>query len=249
MTTHILDGKKLAEKIRAEIRSELSNNGKKSRAPALAVILVGDDPASTVYVRNKQRASEEAGIHSILHKLSAAISQKELIALIEQLNHDSQIDGILLQLPLPKHLNPDDLLEVIHPDKDVDGFHPFNLGRLAQRRPALRPCTPYGIMTLLDSIQQPYKKKHAVIIGASNIVGRPMALELLTAGATVTICHRFTEDLSQHVKQADILIAAIGKPDVIKSEWIKENATVIDVGINRLEDESIVGDIEFESAC
>ena len=249
MTAQRIDGKALAATLKnkyQEIVQKSINAGK--RAPGLAVILIGDDPASQIYVRNKREACEQIGIRSFYHALPASISQTELIQLIEQLNHDETVDGILLQLPLPAHLDAELILESIAPTKDVDGFHPYNLGRLAQRRPLLRPCTPLGVMRLLDHIQQVYKGKHAVIVGASNIVGRPMALELLIAGATTTICHRFTGDLSRYVKEADILVAAVGKPGIIKGDWIKPGATVIDIGINRLPDGKLIGDVEFESA-
>lgn len=249
MTAQRIDGKALAATLKnkyQEIVQKSINAGK--RAPGLAVILIGDDPASQIYVRNKREACEQIGIRSFYHALPASISQTELIELIEQLNHDETVDGILLQLPLPAHLDAELILESIAPTKDVDGFHPYNLGRLAQRRPLLRPCTPLGVMRLLDHIQQIYKGKHAVIVGASNIVGRPMALELLIAGATTTICHRFTGDLSRYVKEADILVAAVGKPGIIKGDWIKPGATVIDIGINRLPDGKLIGDVEFESA-
>lgn len=249
MTAQRIDGKALAATLKnkyQEIVQKSINAGK--RAPGLAVILIGDDPASQIYVRNKREACEQIGIRSFYHALPASISQTELIELIEQLNHDETVDGILLQLPLPAHLDAELILESIAPTKDVDGFHPYNLGRLAQRRPLLRPCTPLGVMRLLDHIQQVYKGKHAVIVGASNIVGRPMALELLIAGATTTICHRFTGDLSRYVKEADILVAAVGKPGIIKGDWIKPGATVIDIGINRLPDGKLIGDVEFESA-
>jgi methylenetetrahydrofolate dehydrogenase (NADP+)/methenyltetrahydrofolate cyclohydrolase len=249
MVAHIIDGKALAARIRAEISNKVSTRKNKGlRVPGLAVILVGDNPASTIYVQNKRRACEEVGIHSSFYALQTTIEENELITLINKLNHDSSIDGILVQLPLPSHIDSDKVLESINADKDVDGFHPYNLGRLAQRRPALRPCTPYGIMMLLDEIQQIYKDRHAVIIGASNIVGRPMALELLLAGSTITICHRFTKDLQPYVSQADILVSAVGKPNFIKGEWIKPGSTVIDVGINRLADGMITGDVEFEAA-
>lgn len=245
MTAKIIDGKSLAATIRADIAKEIAT---RKKAPGLAVILVGDDPASSIYVKNKREACKEVGIESFYHALPQTISEKELITLIETLNHDEKIDGILLQLPLPNHINSEKVLEVIDPKKDVDGFHPYNFGRLAQRRPLLRPCTPFGIMMLLDHIKEPYKNRLAVIIGASNIVGRPLSLELLIAGSTVTICHRFTKDIAPFVKQADILISAVGKPNLIKGEWIKDGATVIDVGINRLPDGSITGDVEFEKA-
>jgi len=250
MVAQLIDGKALAAKIRDDVAKEIATKiAVGQRPPGLAVILVGNDPASTVYVRNKHQASDEVGMKSIYHHLPSTVSQAELTTLIHSLNQDKSVDGILLQLPLPEHIDSDLLLEAIDPRKDVDGFHPYNLGRLAQRRPTLRPCTPYGIMTILDSIHQVYKNRHAVIIGASNIVGRPMALELLLAGCTITICHRFTENLEEFVKQADILIAAVGKPGIIKGDWIKPGATVIDVGINRLPNGKITGDVEFEAAC
>lgn len=249
MTAKLIDGKALAATLRADISAQIKTriqNGLK--APALAVILVGDDPASTIYVRNKRQACEEVGITSLHHHLPAHTDEEKLTNLIHELNDNPDVSGILLQLPLPPHIDSETVLEAIHPDKDVDGFHPYNLGRLAQRRPLLRPCTPFGIMALLDSIQESYKNRLAVIVGASNIVGRPMALELLLAGSTVTICHRFTENLADYVKQADILVSAAGKPGIIKGDWIKEGATVIDVGINRLADGSITGDVEFMKA-
>ncbi|MEO8400970.1 MAG: bifunctional methylenetetrahydrofolate dehydrogenase/methenyltetrahydrofolate cyclohydrolase FolD [Gammaproteobacteria bacterium] len=249
MVAQIIDGKILARKMREEIAAEIVVRTQQGlRPPGLAVILVGEDPASDIYVRNKRQACEQAGIKSIYHHLPRTVSEKELASLIQKLNQDRSVDGILLQLPLPDHIDSDNVLELIDPHKDVDGFNAYNLGRLAQRRPLLRPCTPFGIMMLLDSINQVYKNRHAVIVGASNIVGRPMALELLIAGCTITVCHRFTQDLGDYVKQADILVSATGKPGIIKGEWIKLGATVIDVGINRLADGSITGDIEFKSA-
>lgn len=249
MVAKLIDGKALAATIRAEIASEIFEKKEQGfPEPGLAVILVGEDPASTIYVRNKRQACEEVGIKSIFHHLPHSVTEKEIIELIQTLNQDKSVSGILLQLPLPDPINSDLLLEAIHPNKDVDGFHPYNLGRLAQRRPLLRPCTPYGIMMMLDNIRQVYKNRHAVIVGASNIVGRPMALELLLAGATVTICHRFTQRLEDYVPQADILISAAGKPGLVKGKWIKEGATVIDVGMNRLPNGTITGDVEFEAA-
>jgi methylenetetrahydrofolate dehydrogenase (NADP+)/methenyltetrahydrofolate cyclohydrolase len=245
----LLDGKALAAKVRQKIAATILDRQQEGfNQPGLAVILVGDDAASEIYVRNKRRACEEVGIQSYFHPLPIKTNEAELIALIQQLNHDDKIDGILLQLPLPAGIDSNKVLESISPAKDVDGFHPFNLGRLTQRRPLLRPCTPLGVMMLLDSIQVPYKTKHAVVVGASNIVGRPMAMELLLAGCTVTVCHRFTENLADFVKQADLLVSATGKPGIIKGEWIKPGAIVIDVGINRLADGSIIGDVEFEVA-
>lgn len=249
MTAQIIDGKAVAATLKTELIKKIQDGQKKgSRQPGLVVILVGDDPASTIYVRRKRQACEEVGIRSIYHHLPENIQEQNLIELIEQLNQDTTVNGILLQLPLPAHIDSDKVLECIDPRKDVDGFHPYNLGRLAQRRPLLRPCTPYGVILLLNHIQQLYKSKHAVIVGASNIVGRPMALELLITGATVTICHRFTDNLAYYVSQADILISAVGKPGIINGEWIKEGATVVDIGITRLADGTITGDVEFEKA-
>ncbi len=249
MIAKLIDGKTLATKLRAEIAAEITTRKQQGfRPPGLAVILVGDNSASAIYVRNKRQACEEVGIKSIYHQLPSSSTEKNLLHLIHELNHDSSVDGILLQLPLPEHIDSQKLLEQIDYKKDVDGFNPYNLGRLAQRQPYLRPCTPYGIMILLDSIQQVYKNRHAVIIGASNIVGRPMALELLLAGCTITVGHRFTKDISPYVRQADILVSAAGKPGIIKGEWIKEGSTVIDVGISRLSDGSIAGDVEFDVA-
>lgn len=245
MTAQIIDGKKLAATIKQSIAAEIAH---RKRPPGLAVILVGDDHASQIYVRNKRQACDEVGMKSFFHALPKTTTEDELLALITSLNHNHEVDGILLQLPLPDSMDSEKILECISPEKDVDGFHPYNLGRLAQRRPLLRPCTPHGVMMLLDHIQQPYKNKHAVIVGASNIVGRPMALELLLAGCTITVCHRFTQDLSLYVKQADILVSAVGKPGLIKGEWVKAGATVIDVGISRLTDGSLMGDIEFAAA-
>jgi methylenetetrahydrofolate dehydrogenase (NADP+)/methenyltetrahydrofolate cyclohydrolase len=249
MVAQLIDGKALAGKVRKDIAAQITARREAGhRQPGLAVILVGDDPASGIYVRNKRIACEEVGIHSIYHHLPASTSEKELMDLITALNQDTLIDGILLQLPLPGHIDSERVLECITPEKDIDGFHAYNLGRLAQRRPLLRPCTPYGVMMLLDSIHAAYKASHAVIVGASNIVGRPMAFELLLAGSTITICHRFTKNLADFVKQADILVTAVGKPGIIHGEWIKPGAIVIDVGINRLKDGSITGDVEFEVA-
>jgi len=249
MPAQLIDGKTIA----AQLKSEMKDIVREQRAkgmpqPGLAVILVGEDPASSIYVRNKRQACEEVGILSIYHHLPATIEENKLIELIETLNQDQKINGILLQLPLPHHIDAEKVLECIDPRKDVDGFHAYNLGRLAQRRPLLRPCTPQGVIILLDHIKQVYKGKHAVIVGASNIVGRPMALELLIAGATVTICHRFTKHLDEFAKQADILVSAVGKPGLIHGEWVKDGATVVDVGITRLPDGSLTGDVEFEVA-
>jgi len=249
MPAQLIDGKVIAGQLKdklSQIIREKCASG--MRRPGLAVILVGDDPASSIYVRNKHQACEQVGIISFNHKLPVTIEESKLISLINALNQDENVDGILLQLPLPSQIDTDKVLECINPHKDVDGFHAYNLGRLAQRRPLLRPCTPEGVMHLLDHIGQTYQGKHAVIVGASNIVGRPMALELLIAGATITICHRLTENLAQHVKQADILVSAVGKPGLIRGDWIKPGATVIDVGITRLPDGTLTGDVEFAAA-
>ncbi|HHQ4760096.1 TPA: bifunctional methylenetetrahydrofolate dehydrogenase/methenyltetrahydrofolate cyclohydrolase FolD [Aeromonas veronii] len=249
MSAKIIDGKQVAQTIRSQVAAQVQQRlaaGK--RAPGLAVILVGADPASQVYVGSKRRACEEVGFLSRSYDLSATASQEELLALIDQLNTDSHVDGILVQLPLPDHFDTTQVLERIQPDKDVDGFHPYNVGRLAQRIPALRPCTPKGIMTLIETTGVKTHGLHAVVVGASNIVGRPMTLELLLAGCTTTTCHRFTRDLEDQVRRADLLVVAVGKPNFIPGEWIKPGALVIDVGINRLADGSLVGDVEFETA-
>ncbi|AYV37623.1 bifunctional methylenetetrahydrofolate dehydrogenase/methenyltetrahydrofolate cyclohydrolase FolD [Aeromonas veronii] len=249
MSAKIIDGKQVAQTIRSQVAAQVQQRlaaGK--RAPGLAVILVGADPASQVYVGSKRRACEEVGFLSRSYDLSATASQEELLALIDQLNADSHVDGILVQLPLPDHFDTTQVLERIQPDKDVDGFHPYNVGRLAQRIPALRPCTPKGIMTLIETTGVNTHGLHAVVVGASNIVGRPMTLELLLAGCTTTTCHRFTLDLEDQVRRADLLVVAVGKPNFIPGEWIKPGALVIDVGINRLADGSLVGDVEFETA-
>ncbi len=249
MSAQIIDGKSIAARVRSEVRQQVEARvaaGK--RPPGLAVILVGQDPASEVYVRNKRRACDEVGFLSFAHDLDETVSQDELLALIAELNNDSRVDGILVQLPLPMHIDTETVIESIRPDKDVDGFHPYNVGRLAIRLPVLRPCTPRGVMTLLESTGQPIRGQDAVVVGASNHVGRPMGLELLLAGCTVTTCHRFTRDLESHVARADILVVAVGKPGIVKGEWIKPGAVVIDVGINRTEDGKLVGDVDFETA-
>ncbi len=249
MTAQLINGKAVAASLKTEISDIIKNKmASGARRPGLAVILVGEDPASTIYVRSKRVACEEVGIQSFYHALPADVSEADLVALIQELNHHPEVDGILLQSPLPKHIDADKLFELINPHKDVDGFHPYNLGRLAQRRPLLRPCTPYGVILLLQHIQQVFKGKHAVIVGASNIVGRPMGLELMIAGATTTICHRFTYDLAYFVRQADILVCAVGKHNLILGEWIKEGCTVIDVGQNRLPNGTLTGDVEFDVA-
>ncbi|QPG06484.1 bifunctional methylenetetrahydrofolate dehydrogenase/methenyltetrahydrofolate cyclohydrolase FolD [Salinimonas marina] len=249
MTAHLIDGKLIAKQVRQHVASyveSLKSSGK--RAPGLAVVLVGSDSASQVYVANKRKACDEVGFVSRSYDLPADTDQSTLLALVDELNEDREIDGILVQLPLPAGLHAEEVLERIDPHKDVDGFHPYNIGRLAQRIPALRPCTPKGIMTMIESTKRPVKGLNAVIVGASNIVGRPMGLELLLAGCTVTTCHKFTKDLKAHVGRADLLVVAVGKSNFIPGDWIKPNAIVIDVGINRMADGSLVGDVEFDKA-
>lgn len=249
MTAQTISGSELAKKIKSEIAEKitaLSAQGK--RFPGLAVILVGADPASQVYVGSKRKSCAEIGIQSQSYDLPETTTEEELLALIETLNNDDSVDGILVQLPLPKHIDSTKVIEKIAPNKDVDGFHPYNVGRLCQRIPTLRACTPYGVMKLLETTGRNLYGQHAVIVGASNIVGRPMALELLLAGCTVTVTHRFTKDLEQHVRQADILVVAVGKAEFIPGDWVKEGAIVIDVGINRMADGKLKGDVEYESA-
>jgi methylenetetrahydrofolate dehydrogenase (NADP+)/methenyltetrahydrofolate cyclohydrolase len=249
MTAQLIDGKAIAARLRLQIAERVAERRRQGlRAPGLAVILVGSDPASQVYVSHKRKDCEEVGFDSRAYDLPAETSQEELLGLIDSLNEDPRIDGILVQLPLPAHLDASLLLERISPDKDVDGFHPYNIGRLAQRMPVLRPCTPKGIITLLASTGVDLYGLDAVVVGASNIVGRPMALELLLAGCTVTVTHRFTKDLAAHVAHADLLVVAVGKPGLVKGEWIKPGAIVIDVGINRQEDGKLVGDVEYQAA-
>lgn len=250
MTAQLIDGKAIAATVRQQVAEKIvARRQAGGRAPGLAVVVVGDDPASQVYVNNKHRACEQAGILSFQHALPNTTSQHDLEALVDQLNSDPAVDGILVQLPLPKHLDAEPILERIRPDKDVDGFHPYNIGRLAQRMPALRPCTPKGIMTLLEQSDIALRGLDATVVGASNIVGRPMALELMLAGCTTTVCHRFTQNLKDHVSRADILVVAVGKPGVVKGEWIKPGAIVIDVGINRQEDGTLIGDLDFATAA
>tara|TARA_B100000614_G_scaffold207929_2_gene190502 strand:- start:5569 stop:6483 length:915 start_codon:yes stop_codon:yes gene_type:complete len=250
MTAHLIDGKLIAKQVRRDVAlyvDSLKQAGK--REPGLAVVLVGSDPASQVYVSNKRKACDEVGFNSRSYDLPADTSQQQLLNLVDELNEDPAIDGILVQLPLPAGLDAEHILERIHPHKDVDGFHPYNIGRLAQRIPALRPCTPKGIMTMIEATKRPVKGLDAVIVGASNIVGRPMSLELLLAGCTVTTCHKFTQDLKSHVSRADLLVVAVGKPAFIPGDWIKPGAIVIDVGINRTAAGSLVGDVEFDKAA
>jgi methylenetetrahydrofolate dehydrogenase (NADP+)/methenyltetrahydrofolate cyclohydrolase len=249
MSAQRIDGNAISATIREKVALKISARvaaGK--RAPGLAVIQVGSDAASQIYVGKKRQACEKIGIKSAAYDLPSDTSQATLLDLIDQLNEDDAIDGILVQLPLPEQLDSTQLLERIKPDKDVDGFHPYNVGRLVQRMPALRPCTPAGIITMLDASDIKIKGMHAVIVGASNIVGRPMAMELLLAGCTTTVCHRFTENLQSHVEQADLVVAAVGKCGIVQGEWIKPGAVVVDVAMNRLESGKLVGDIDFESA-
>ncbi|OUR69769.1 bifunctional methylenetetrahydrofolate dehydrogenase/methenyltetrahydrofolate cyclohydrolase [Bermanella sp. 47_1433_sub80_T6] len=249
MSAQRIDGNAISATIRENVAikiSERTKNGK--RAPGLAVIQVGSDAASQIYVGKKRQACENIGIKSAAYDLPATTDQTTLLDLIDQLNEDDAIDGILVQLPLPEQLDSTQILERIKPDKDVDGFHPYNVGRLVQRMPALRPCTPAGIITMLESCDIKIKGMHAVIVGASNIVGRPMAMELLLAGCTTTVCHRFTQDLQSHVERADLLVVAIGKTGIVKGEWVKPGAVVVDVAMNRLDNGKLVGDVDFAAA-
>jgi len=249
MAAKIIDGKTIAQQVGVEVAEKVKQRlaaGK--RAPGLAVVLVGENPASQIYVASKRRACEEVGFHSRSYDLPATTREAELLELIDALNQDDEIDGILVQLPLPAGIDNVKVLERITPDKDVDGFHPYNVGRLCQRAPTLRPCTPRGIVTLLERYNIDTYGLNAVVVGASNIVGRPMSMELLLAGCTTTVTHRFTKDLRHHVEHADLLVVAVGKPGFIPGDWIKPGAIVIDVGINRLESGKVVGDVDFDSA-
>ena len=249
MTAQLLDGKAIASALKQDLKAAtaLRLQAGKHR-PGLAVVLIGSDPASQVYVGSKRRSCEEIGFKSDSYDLPGNCQESKLLALIEQLNQDDEIDGILVQLPLPAHINAENVIEHIAPHKDVDGFHPYNIGRLAQRNPQLRPCTPKGMITMLTKSGIELKGQEAVVVGASNIVGRPMALEFLLAGCTTTVCHRMTKDLEFHVRRADILVVAVGKPHFIPGDWIKEGAVVLDVGINRLDNGKLVGDVEFDVA-
>ncbi|KEY60218.1 bifunctional methylenetetrahydrofolate dehydrogenase/methenyltetrahydrofolate cyclohydrolase FolD [Serratia sp. DD3] len=249
MSAKIIDGKTIAQQVRNEVAAQVKQRlaaGK--RAPGLAVVLVGENPASQIYVASKRKACEEVGFISRSYDLPASTTEPELLALIDKLNADTEIDGILVQLPLPAGIDNVKVLERILPDKDVDGFHPYNVGRLCQRAPKLRPCTPRGIVTLLERYNIDTYGLNAVVVGASNIVGRPMSMELLLAACTTTVTHRFTKNLRHHVEHADLLIVAVGKPGFIPGEWIKPGAIVIDVGINRLESGKVVGDVDYEAA-
>ncbi|MCD2356323.1 bifunctional methylenetetrahydrofolate dehydrogenase/methenyltetrahydrofolate cyclohydrolase FolD [Pantoea sp. MHSD4] len=249
MAAKIIDGKTIAQQVRVEVAEKVKQRlaaGK--RAPGLAVVLVGENPASQIYVASKRRACEEVGFHSRSYDLPATTREADLLELIDKLNQDDEIDGILVQLPLPAGIDNVKVLERITPDKDVDGFHPYNVGRLCQRAPTLRPCTPRGIVTLLERYNIDTYGLNAVVVGASNIVGRPMSMELLLAGCTTTVTHRFTKDLRHHIEHADLLVVAVGKPGFIPGDWIKPGAIVIDVGINRLESGKVVGDVDYDSA-
>ncbi|MGI6557423.1 MAG: bifunctional methylenetetrahydrofolate dehydrogenase/methenyltetrahydrofolate cyclohydrolase FolD [Limnochordia bacterium] len=243
----IIDGKKIAAEIRAELAKEIEELKKEGLHPGLAVILVGDDPASRVYVNNKKKACAEIGIYSREYALPKETTQEELLNLIGELNQDPQIHGILVQLPLPDHLDERQVLEAISPDKDVDGFHPVNVGRLATGQPCLKPCTPAGIIELIDRTGIELKGKEAVVVGRSNIVGKPVAFLLLARHATVTICHSRTARLDEVCRRADVLVAAVGRPEMVTGDWVKPGAVVIDVGINRVE-KGLVGDVEFDTA-
>ncbi|MDJ0766052.1 MAG: bifunctional methylenetetrahydrofolate dehydrogenase/methenyltetrahydrofolate cyclohydrolase FolD [Myxococcota bacterium] len=245
----LLDGKKLAKSIRKDVREGAQDFAKRwGRPPTLDVVIVGEDPASQIYVRNKERACLKAGLISHTHRLSADLSQSDLIELVRNLNIDEAVDGVIVQLPLPEHIDPDVVIRAIGPIKDVDGFHPINLGHLFAGRPGLIPCTPLACMRLLDMAEVDLKGKNAVVVGRSMTVGKPMAMMLLERHATVTVCHSRTEKLAHVVAEADVVIAAVGQAELIKGEWIKRGAVVIDVGINRLEDGALVGDVEFDTA-
>ncbi|WP_446832039.1 bifunctional methylenetetrahydrofolate dehydrogenase/methenyltetrahydrofolate cyclohydrolase FolD [Candidatus Foliamicus sp.] len=249
MAAQLIDGKAIAADIREEIRRAVAQRQAAGfRAPALATMLIGEEPASQIYVRNKRRACAAAGIESIDHNLPAHTSELELLALIDACNRNQAIDGILVQLPLPDHINPMNVIQRIDPGKDVDGFHPLTFGLLALRTPRLRPCTAVGVIRMLERIGVDPKGKHCVVVGASNLVGRPLALELLLAGATVTVCHRFTKGLEEHVRQAEILASAVGKPGLVHGDWIRPGAVVLDIGITRMSDGKLRGDVEFEEA-
>ena len=250
MSARILDGKRIAQELLERVGLRVAARVAQGLpAPGLAVVLVGSDAASTVYVRNKRKACQQVGFRSFGYDLPPDTTQEELFALIDRLNADPDVHGILVQSPLPAHIDEDALVDRIDPNKDVDGFQAINVGRLALRRFGLRPCTPKGVMTLLGHTDRPVRGQHAVVIGVSNHVGRPLVLELMIAGCTTTSCHRFTRDLEAFVRQADIVIVAVGKAGLVKGEWIKPGAVVIDVGINRLDDGRLVGDVEFAPAA
>lgn len=249
MTAHIISGKAIAENLLNSIKERINLRlHANKRAPGLAVILIGGDPASSIYVRNKRLACEKVGIRSVAYDLPVTTTEAELLALIVQLNNDDSIDGILVQAPLPPQIKDENIIEAISPNKDVDGFHPYNIGRLAVRQPTLRSCTPFGVIKMLQATNIDLMGLNAVVVGVSNHVGRPMGLELLLAGCTVTSCHRHTKNLGEIISKADLVVAAAGKPGLIKGEWIKPGAIVIDIGINRLSDGTIAGDVDFITA-
>ncbi|HEY8101740.1 MAG TPA: bifunctional methylenetetrahydrofolate dehydrogenase/methenyltetrahydrofolate cyclohydrolase FolD [Burkholderiaceae bacterium] len=245
MTAQLIDGTLLSQKLRAEIAQRATALTKKGNQPGLAVILVGEDPASQVYVRNKVKACGEAGFHSILEKYESTLSEADLLKRIDALNNDPKIHGILVQLPLPKHFDPNKVIAAISPRKDVDGFSVLSAGELMSGLPGFRPCTPYGCMKLIESTGTNLRGKHAVVIGRSNIVGKPMALLLLQANATVTICHSNTPDLGYHTRQADVIVAAVGRRNTVTAEMVKPGAIVIDVGMNRDDNNKLCGDVDF----
>ena len=245
----IIDGKAIAAKIRGEIAAEVKHLATRAVQPGLAVVLVGEDPASKVYVSMKEKACQDVGIFSDEYKLHAETSEADLLALVDRLNNDPKIHGILVQLPLPKHINTEKVLEAISPLKDVDGFHPYNVGRLVVGKPLFQPCTPYGVMVLLKESGVDLAGKEVVVVGRSNIVGKPVAFMCLQQNATVTLCHSKTRDLAAKVKSADVIIAAVGQPEMIRGEWVKEGAVVIDVGVNRVGEKKLVGDVEFGPAA
>ena len=249
MPASVIDGKAIALEIQGEVAEQIKSRVAAGlRPPGLATILVGDDGASRIYVRNKRRACDAAGIRSFDHDLPGNTPQQALLELIDELNTNDDVDGILVQLPLPEHIEETLVIERITPTKDVDGFHPYTVGRLSQRIPVLRPCTPHGIMVLLERSGVDLVGQHVVVVGASNHVGRPLALEMLLAGATTTVCHRFTKDLQKYIRDADVLCVAVGKPGLVQGEWIKQGAVVIDVGITRVDDGHLVGDVDFATA-
>ena len=249
MAAQIIDGKAIAAKVRGRIGSTVSTLKEQGVTPGLAVVLVGDDPASRVYVGMKKKMCIELGMYSADHELPASTTEAELLTLIGQLNADARVHGILVQLPLPDHIDTDKVLEAISPDKDADGFHPYNVGRLAIGKPTFQPCTPYGVMVMLDEIGYDLKGKEVVVVGRSNIVGKPVALMCLSRHATVTICHSRTKDLPDVVRRADVVIAAVGRAEMVKGDWIKPGAVVIDVGINRVGEKKLVGDVEYAAAA
>lgn len=249
MAANILDGKQIALDLRESLRLEVEKQVKAgNQRPGLAVIMVGEDPASQVYVRNKKIACQKAGFNDVSEVLPAETSQEDVLSLIDKLNADDSVHGIIVQLPVPDHIDPEEIIERIHPCKDVDGFHPYNVGRLATRMPQLAPCTPHGVMTMLNKTGIALRGLNAVVVGASNIVGVPMMLELLNERATVTICHSATQDLPQKVSEADLVVVGVGIPNMVKGEWIKEGAIVVDVGINRMDDGKLCGDVEYDVA-